>query len=349
MHLEDRIYGPTTITDPALIALINSRAMQRLKGVLQHGISSLVGITAPVSRFEHSVGAMLLVQQLGGSLEEQIAALLHDVSHTAFSHVIDYVFDGHDDQSYHDRVKADYVAQTDLPDVLTSFGYDWRAVLDEERYSLLEQPAPALCADRLDYFLRDSLDLTLGTPETIQHVLDHLTTWEGRIVTDDRDVARWLAYTYIAADDASWANFREVGLYEVCAQAIRLGLDRGVITPGDFWSEDAAVWAKLRNAGDPDLRAQIALVSPATCFVWDEHAPNFRVSTKIRTIDPDVLVNNVLNDGVARPLSALDTDFAHYREAYITRKTGKWPIRVIAPPGKTLYDTNSRGQTQVEN
>jgi HD superfamily phosphohydrolase len=34
---------------------------------------------------------MLLVRRLGASLEEQIAALLHDVSHTAFSHVIDSV------------------------------------------------------------------------------------------------------------------------------------------------------------------------------------------------------------------------------------------------------------------
>ncbi|MBN1564674.1 MAG: HD domain-containing protein [Anaerolineae bacterium] len=329
--LFDRIYGPVKLTEPVLIALINSRAMQRLQGVSQHGISALVQITAPVSRFEHSTGAMLLVRRWGGSLEEQIAALLHDVSHTAFSHVIDYVFDGHNDQSYHDRVKETYVAQTDLPAILTRFGYEWRAVLDEKRYSLLEQPAPALCADRLDYFLRDSLDLHLSTPDTIRHVLDHLIVHEGRIMTDNRTenyaVARWLAYTYIAADDASWANFREVGLYEVCAQAIRLGLDRGVITEDDFWGEDIALWRKLHAAADPDLRAQLALVSPATRFIRDDAAPDFRVSTKIRTIDPDVVV-----DGAARPLSTLDAEFAAYRAAYVARKTGKWPVRVIAPP-----------------
>lgn len=335
LSLTDRIYGPVTITEPVLIALIHSRAMQRLKGVLQHGISALVNITAPVSRFEHSVGVMLLVRRLGGSLEEQIAALLHDVSHTAFSHVIDYVLDGHDDQSYHDRVKVDYTANTDLPDLLARFGYDWRALVDEDRYSLLEQPAPALCADRLDYFLRDSLDLNLSTPETIQGVLDHLMAWEGRIVTDNRTpdyaVARWLAYTYIAADEASWSNFREVGLYEVCAQAIRLGLDRGVITRDDFWGEDAGVWARLREADDPHLRAQIRLVSAATRFVWDDHTPDFRVSTKIRAIDPDILIDGGTR-GVTRPLSALDGDFARYRDAYIARKSGKWPMRVIAPP-----------------
>jgi HD superfamily phosphohydrolase len=79
--------------------------VQRLHGVLQHGITGLIGLTQPITRYEHSVGAMLLVRQLGGSLREQIAALLHDVSHTAFSHVIDYVLNDHDGQSYHDEMK----------------------------------------------------------------------------------------------------------------------------------------------------------------------------------------------------------------------------------------------------
>ncbi|MCJ7703374.1 MAG: HD domain-containing protein, partial [Anaerolineales bacterium] len=88
MIYSDPVYGPVEITEPVLLDLMESRAIQRLHGVLQHGVSALVGITSPTSRFEHSVGALLLVRRLGASLEEQVAALLHDISHTAFSHVI---------------------------------------------------------------------------------------------------------------------------------------------------------------------------------------------------------------------------------------------------------------------
>ena len=112
MIFEEPVYGPSTITSPVLLDIMNSKAMQRLHGVLQHGVSALVGVTRETSRFEHSVGVMLLVRRLGATLEEQIAALLHDVSHTAFSHVIDYVFDEHVTQGYHEEHKLEYVAGT---------------------------------------------------------------------------------------------------------------------------------------------------------------------------------------------------------------------------------------------
>ena len=323
MNYHDEVYGTVSIMEPVLVDLFESAAVRRLRGVLQHGISSLIGVTSPITRFEHSVGAMLLVRRLGGPVAEQIAALLHDVSHTAFSHVIDYVFNDHDGQSYHDEVKAQYMAGTDLPAILAAHGYDWTDFLHEASFPLLEQPSPRLCADRLDYFLRDSLALKLATPADVRFALEHLIVHEGRIAADDLEAARWLAYTYMAADDASWANFREVGLYEVTARALRTALRVGAMTQTDFWDTDEPVWARLQAHGDPELQAQLKLVSLQTGFVWDEVAPTFWVSTKLRTIDPDVWV-----DGTLRPLSSLDPDFAAYRQAYLERKRGKWPIRV---------------------
>lgn len=323
MNYQDKVYGSVTIDEPILWKVMESGAMERLKGVLQHGITGLIGITAPVSRFEHSVGAMLLVRRLGASLAEQIAALLHDVSHTAFSHVIDYVFDGHDSQSYHDEQKEAYIARTDLPLLLSRYGYSWPQLVQEEHFPLLEQPAPRLCADRLDYFLRDSLDLGLATAVEVAFALEHLVVANGRIATNSLQAAQWLAYTYIQADDASWANFREVGLYELTAQAIKRGLAVGAMRQADIWRTDQPVWDKLNAHPDAELQALLRQVSPQTEFVWDEANPTFWVSTKIRSIDPDVVVG-----GELRPLSSLDPDFAQHRADYHQRKAGKWPIRV---------------------
>lgn len=321
----DTVYGKIQISEPVLLDLMASTAMTRLKGVLQHGISALIGITEPITRFDHSVGAMLLVRRLDGSLPEQMAALLHDVSHTAFSHVIDYVFDGHDSQSYHDEMKEEYLIGTDIPAILQCHGYDWHDFLHEADYPLLEQPSPRLCADRLDYFLRDAQGLGLATAVHIQAMLNHLVVAEGRIATDDVAAAQWLGDTFMAADDASWSNFREVGLYELAAQAIRRGLALGVITEADFWTTDEPCWQKLHSAPDPELQRLLKLVSPDTGFFWDEDEPTFWVSTKLRAIDPDVLINGRLH-----PLSALNPHFASRRHDYLRAKQGKWPMRVQA-------------------
>jgi HD superfamily phosphohydrolase len=324
MIFHDTVYDTQEINEIVLLDLLASQAMQRLRGVLQHGVTALIGITSPVTRYDHSLGAMFLVRRLGGDINEQIAALLHDVSHTAFSHVIDYVFDDHDGQSYHDEHKEAYLSTTDVPEILAHHGYDWRQYLDENRFPILEQPAPRLCADRLDYFLRDSLDLGLATPVDVAQVLDHLLLVDSRIVTDDLKVARWLGNTYIAADDASWANLREVGLYEAAARAIRHALDIGALNESDIWGADRLVWAKMLAYDDPQLQQWLQLVSPATEFVWDDTQPTFRVSTKVRTIDPDIWVSSDL-----KTLSQLDMDFAAHRQSYLEQKAGKWPIRVI--------------------
>lgn len=326
MEYTDRIYGAVAVKTPVLLDVMQSRALQRLHGVLQHGISGLLGITRPTTRFEHCVGVMILVRRLGAALPEQIAALLHDASHTAFSHVIDYVYFGHDSQSYHEDVKESYLAQSDLPGVLAHHGTDWRQLLDETAFPLLEQPAPALCADRLDYFLRDSLDLGLATPSDIQSALASLVVHDGRIAVHERCVALWIADTYMAADDASWSNLREVGLYELCAQAIRRALALGIIGEADLWGTDAEVWDRLKQSTDAELRAVLRLVSVETGFVLDARAPTFSVGTKLRTVDPHVLVQ-----GRLVPLSTLDTDFARRRAAYLHAKSGQWPIQVILP------------------
>lgn len=324
MLIHDRLYGPVTITEPVLVDLLNTQALQRLGGVLQHGVSAQVGITSRTSRREHSIGAMLLVRRLGADLPEQIAALLHDVSHTAMSHVIDYLFARHNSQSYHDERKAWFVEQSDIPAVLTRYGYDWRTLLREEDFSLLEQPSPALCADRLDYFLRDGYDLGIIDQAAIASILHHLIVFDGRMVLDDVESARQLAYGFLAADDASWSNFREVGLYELTAQALRLALAKTLITERDLWGTDEQLWRTLYQSPNPELHYYLRFVDQRTEFVRDAAAPTFIVSTKIRTLDPDVYHN-----GKVVRFSAIEPAFAAHRQAYLAQKRGEWPIRVV--------------------
>ncbi len=98
---------------------------------------------------------MFLLKKYDASLEEQIAGLLHDVPHTAFSHVVDFVFGTGKHQGYHERFMKQVIYDSEIPSILEEHGIDVEEVLDESNFKLLERGVPDLCADRIDYFLRD--------------------------------------------------------------------------------------------------------------------------------------------------------------------------------------------------
>lgn len=322
---DDVVYGTFSITEDVLGALLVTPTVRRLEGVRQHGITAVIGVTSNVTRYEHSVGTMLLVRRLGGGVTEQIAALLHDVSHTAFSHVIDHVLDTAERQSYHDQIQARFVAESELPALLAAHGYDWEEVVDESLYPLLEQPAPALCADRVDYCLRDALSAGLINRAEVADFLAHLVVVEGRMVVDDVGVARWMGETYMKMDEGSWSNFWEVGLYEVTARALRVCLAEGVLGLADFEETDDVVWGRMRAAEQAEVRRWIDLIKPETRFVWDETRPDFWVETKIRVLDPEVLVG-----GEVKRLSVVDPAYGYRMRLYRERKGRPWPMRVVA-------------------
>ncbi|SDM58018.1 HD domain-containing protein [Siphonobacter aquaeclarae] len=315
MNYQDFVYGHADIDEPVLIELINTAAMQRLKGVLQHGITAFLGITRPITRFEHSVGAMLLARHFKAPLTEQIAALLHDVSHTAFSHVTDHVFSTPTGESFHEIMKETYLRQSDIPQTLARYGYDWRDFLDDSVYPILERPAPSLCADRLDYFFRDSLALEIITHEMVTYMLSHLVIWEKQIVVNNLAAARLLAEAYIQADEQSWSSLQAIGLYQLTASAIRRALEVHAIQEIDVWGTDNELWDKLMASQDSILKDQIAGLSSTAHFVEAAENPLFVVTPKIRTVDPFVLI-----DGHLAPLSALDAAYWQRREVYLEKR-----------------------------
>ena len=327
MKYKDRIYGDFEITEPVLIDLYKSDAIQRLEGILQHGITGMIGICSLSTRLEHSVGVMRLVQKMGGSLKEQIAALVHDVSHTAFSHVIDHVFKQAETQSFHEEQKEWFFQQSDIPKILNQHGYQWQNFLDEEKFSILEQPAPALCADRVDYLLRDTVDLNLLDTQKIQTIVRNLKILKGKIVCQDINTAKLMAEVYMKADEKSWSNFREVALYEITARAIIRAKDIHLIKDEDLWKTDLWLLDKLKSSEDALLQKLITMISLETKFKWDQTKPTFIVKTKVRVIDPDVIHQK----GTIK-LSDLDPIYKKNLHEYISNRKNPLPILVDKYP-----------------
>ncbi len=94
----DPIYGHVRITELEQL-IINTPEMARLRRIQQLGLADLAFPGANHTRFEHSVGTLFIADKMAKALgldEEEIvkvriAALLHDIGHCAFSHVVESV------------------------------------------------------------------------------------------------------------------------------------------------------------------------------------------------------------------------------------------------------------------
>src|SRR3954453_15493226 len=205
MHWNDRVYGEVTIDDPRLLALIACPTFQRLKGIRQAGPSAFAFPFKTVTRYEHSLGVYWLLRSLDAELREQVAGLLHDISHTAFSHAVDFVF-ASEEQDHHERLKPEFLRRADIVAALGRLGYTPDEFFDDSVYPLLERPLPWLCADRVDYFLRDSLACGVSTPASVARALAALTVVDGTLAFRDLAVARETADLFAIMNRDWWAS-----------------------------------------------------------------------------------------------------------------------------------------------
>ena len=118
MEIIDKVYGTIEISEQVLMDLINSPTLQRLKAVHQQGMPKEYYHLPVFSRFDHSVGVLILLKSLNASIEEQIAGLLHDISHTAFSHLVDWVIGNPSKQDSQDSSYFEVLKNSEIPKIL---------------------------------------------------------------------------------------------------------------------------------------------------------------------------------------------------------------------------------------
>jgi HD superfamily phosphohydrolase len=300
MRWHDRVYGDVAIDDPDILNLIACPTLQRLKGIRQAGPSAFAHPFKTVTRFEHSLGVYVLLDRLGADRLERVAGLLHDISHTAFSHAVDFVVDHeNEEQAHHESLKPLFVNRPDIRAALARLGYRPEQFHDDSVYTLLEQPLPWLCADRLDYFLRDGHACGVLDDAAVRRTLDVLVVVDGLICLSDVETARWVAARFGEMNTHWWSGPVEAYIYNEFADALREGFRSGALRKDDLFGDDEHVLACLRSARSRLIDEKLRRISRVDARSLNGFVP--RVAPKLRWLDPPVL-----GDGQVRRLSELD-------------------------------------------
>ena len=144
------------------VKLVDTPAYQRLRWIKQLGPTNLVYPGANHTRHEHCMGTSHVVGKMADSVglesgDKQLASvagLLHDLGHTAFSHLGDEI-DGVED---HVIRTTKIITETEISGILSEEGIDFKEVnqIIMGEHKLGPLVSGDLDGDRLDYLVRDA-------------------------------------------------------------------------------------------------------------------------------------------------------------------------------------------------
>src|SRR3989449_2213744 len=204
--IKDPIHGYVRISE-AEKTIIDTRPVQRLRRLRQLAGSEYVYPAANHTRFEHVVGAMHLAGVLSEVLpthldvhtQEQmsLAALLNDIGHGPFSHVLESLMVRHLKKTHEDFVPS-LVNETEMAAKLDNAGFDPRKLgllavgrlRDGKRPYLDQIISSSVDVDKMDFLVRDSFHTGAGYGSVDVHRLIYtMDVIHGNLSVDGRAVA----------------------------------------------------------------------------------------------------------------------------------------------------------------
>jgi hypothetical protein len=290
MLYQDNVYGQVEIDEPVILELMDSYEMQRLKEIDQAGYFEPYHPGSKHTRFEHSVGDFILLRKFSAPIEEQIAGLIHDVSHSAFSHAVDYALSGGTEkkQSHQDDYFEEYVLNSNIPRILEKHGFKTEYVLDENNFPLQENQLPDLCADRIDYSMRGFLAYKIAGPEKIREILENLIVQDEKWIFKDFNSAYGYAKLFNRLNRNYYSGITTAVMFRRVGDYLKYALDQKYAAKNDLYTTDRELMDKINSHLSKDVELATLWKRMNDSGGYENNPDNYdaEVYCKSRIIDP---------------------------------------------------------------
>jgi len=298
MVYKDKIYGKFNITEPIILGLIKCRAMQRLKGINQYGYAGAYLSRAKTNRFEHSLGVSCLLRKYGAPLEEQISGLLHDISHSAFSHCIEYALEKKTfgKQNHQDDIFEEYIKKTGIPGIFKRYRISLDYIIDDKNFPLKEKSLPDICADRIDYLLRDALCFKMIGKKRINYFLNNLEAKNEKWFFKSYQSAKLFAKLFYYINKKYYTGLPTVLMFASVGNCLKYALNKGYISKKNLYATDKQVLNKVKKNIKKDKKLNLLWekMNKKSKFNSDIKNYNLKIACKSRAIDPLFIKNGKL-------------------------------------------------------
>ncbi|MBA3603416.1 MAG: HD domain-containing protein [Parachlamydiaceae bacterium] len=291
----ETFYGAIEIEEPVLLELIESPAFQRLKHIHQYGVMCYtLHIDEDYTRYDHSLGVLAILRANNASLDEQVAGILHDVSHTVFSHVGDWIFDVlNSEKDYQNSIHAQFLIRSGLEQILNKHHFTVDQILPlEELFPMLEQKCPDLCADRIDYNIQGAFYRGYITLNEAMEMFADLKFEKGRWFSTRVDLMEKIGRSSLILTQTCWGGATNHLLSSWLAEAILRAVELGELSVDDInFGTDQNVWDRLVKSGDYLIKRKMEMLLHVEDYFseTDPSESDMIVKSKFRGIDPWIL------------------------------------------------------------
>ena len=277
----------------------------------------------PYSRYDHSLGAAMIVWHFTGDPAQALAGLLHDAATPAFAHVVDFLRGDHLRQDATEAGTEETIARSaELQAVLTGLGLTTADVCDYHRYPVADNDAPRLSADRLEYTIGNALNYGVLSAEEAGGLYADLEVGDGgdgapELVFRTREKAERFAFAALRCARIYVSDGDRYAM-QILSEILRDALRLGALLPEDLYRTEPEVIARL-------------LACPETAARWTA----FRALACVRRADPPdpakrpriILAKKRYIDPLAAGqgrVSALSPDFAAALEDFLRERQDVW-------------------------
>ncbi|MEM1526359.1 MAG: HD domain-containing protein [Ignisphaera sp.] len=206
-RIYDEVHGYVELSNTEL-EIINTAIFQRLRYIKQLATAWYVYPGATHTRFSHSIGTMHIAGLVSSKLYKlgyihdpddiqllRLAALLHDIGHTPFSHAIEPFYKHKLSINHEDISRVIIEESTEIKEVLNKYGFDHKEIIAvlESRYRepLYNQLLSSdVDIDRMDYLIRDALHtgVAYGTIDLQRLIATLVVDGDGNIAILDKGI-----------------------------------------------------------------------------------------------------------------------------------------------------------------
>ena len=270
------------------------------------------------TRYEHSLGAALIVWHFTGDRVQAMSALLHDISTPVFAHVVDFLKGDYMTQEATEADTEDFIkASPELLAVLERYSLSVEAVKDYHVYPVADNDSPKLSSDRLEYTVGNMINFGFADTETAREIYESITVADGELAFTDLPHAQKFAECALECSKI-YVSDEDRYAMQILSEILRDAVGNGVLTYDDLSTTEPEVIKKLLD--DSIFAKQwndyVNQSATETAYEPPRGSTWRKIYAKKRCIDPCVI-------GFGR-LSEADGEFSRKLKAFLNETQDYW-------------------------